>query len=85
MSTWNEYYPRPQMRRDSFLPIMDGWTLNGHPITMPFCPESLLSGYEDELGMSMTYAASFTLPRTFLPIYPVQMVYYCILRQHFDG
>ena len=67
MSTWYEYYPRPQMRRDSFLPIMDGWTLNGHPITMPFCPESLLSGYEDELGMSMTYAATFTLPRTFLP------------------
>ena len=67
MSSWKEYYPRPQMRRDSFLPLMDGWKLNGTPITMPFCPESLLSGYEGELGMSMTYETTFTLPKTFAP------------------
>ena len=67
MSSWNTYYPRPQMRRDSFLPLLDGWTLNGHPITLPFCPESLLSGYEGELGMSMTYETTFVLPKTFLP------------------
>ena len=65
--SWNNYYPRPQLRRESFLPLMDGWKLNGNPITMPFCPESLLSGYEGELGMSMTYETTFTLPRTFLP------------------
>ncbi len=67
MSSWKEYYPRPQMRRDSFLPLLDGWKLNGTPITMPFCPESLLSGYEGELGMSMTYETTFTLPKTFAP------------------
>ena len=67
MSTWKEYYPRPQLRRDSFLPLMDGWKLNGNPITMPFCPESLLSGYDGELGMSMTYETTFTLPKTFAP------------------
>ena len=67
MSEWKTYYPRPQMRRDSFLPLLDGWKLNGNPITMPFCPESLLSGYEGELGMSMTYQTTFTLPRTFAP------------------
>ena len=65
--TWNTYYPRPQLRRDSFLPLMDGWKLNGSPITMPFCPESLLSGYEGELGMTMTYETTFTLPKTFAP------------------
>ena len=67
MSAWNAYYPRPQLRRDSFLPLLEGWTLNGNPITMPFCPESLLSGYEGELGMSMTYETTFTLPKTFAP------------------
>ena len=67
MSSWNTRYPRPQMRRDSFLPLLDGWTLNGHPITLPFCPESLLSGYEGELGASMVYETDFTLPEGFQP------------------
>ena len=65
--SWQEYYPRPQMRRDSFLPLMTGWTLNDHPITLPFCPESLLSGYEGELGDTMTYETTFTLPEGFQP------------------
>ena len=65
--SWNNYYPRPQMRRESFLPLLDGWKLNGNPIKLPFCPESLLSGYEGELGMSMTYETTFTLPKGFQP------------------
>ncbi len=67
MSSWHTRYPRPQLRRDSFLPLLDGWSLNGHPITLPFCPESLLSGYEGELGPTMTYECAFTLPEGFLP------------------
>ena len=67
MSSWHTCYPRPQLRRDSFLPLLDGWTLNGSPITLPFCPESLLSGYEGLLGDSMTYETAFTLPEGFLP------------------
>lgn len=67
MSAWKEYYPRPQMRRDSFLPLLDSWKLNENPIQLPFCPESLLSGYEGNLGDTMTYETTFTLPRTFLP------------------
>lgn len=67
MSSWQTRYPRPQLRRDSFLPLLDGWKLNNNPITLPFCPESLLSGYEGELGMSMTYETSFTLPKGFVP------------------
>lgn len=67
MTAWKICYPRPQMRRDSFLPLEEGWTLNGQPITLPFCPESLLSGYEGTLGDTMTYEARFTLPKGFLP------------------
>ena len=65
--SWHTRYPRPQMRRDSFLPLLDGWTLNGNPIKLPFCPESLLSGYEGELGDTMTYETTFTLPKNFVP------------------
>ena len=67
MSSWHTRYPRPQLRRDSFLPLLDGWTLNGHPIKLPFCPESLLSGYEGELGDTMVYETAFTLPEGFAP------------------
>jgi len=67
MSSWHTRYPRPLMRRDSFLPILDGWTLNGNPIQLPFCPESMLSGYDGELGVTMTYETTFTLPKTFAP------------------
>lgn len=67
MSSWHARYPRPQMRRDSFLPLLDGWTLNGNPIKLPFCPESLLSGYEGELGDTMTYETTFTLSKNFVP------------------
>ena len=67
MSSWHTRYPRPMMRRDSFLPLLDGWTLNSNPITLPFCPESLLSGYEGELGDTMVYETTFTLPEGFVP------------------
>ena len=67
MSSWNTCYPRPQMKRDSFLPLLAGWTLNGNPIALPFCPESLLSGYEGELGDTITYETVFKLPEGFLP------------------
>ena len=45
---WNTY-PRPQMRRDSFLCLNGEWEIavNGEAprsIRVPFCPESLLSG-----------------------------------------
>ncbi|MBQ3156708.1 MAG: glycoside hydrolase family 2 [Clostridia bacterium] len=64
---WNTCYPRPQLKRDSFLPLLNGWQLNGNPIQLPFCPESLLSGYEGVLGDTMTYETTFTLPEGFVP------------------
>ena len=38
--SWNSYYPRPQLRRDSFLSLHGIWQLNGHEISIPYPPES---------------------------------------------
>lgn len=60
-----EKYPRPQMRRDKFILLKDGWTLNGEKIRMPFPPQSMLSGYEKEVGNHLIYEKMFTLPEIF--------------------
>ncbi len=75
---WN-YYPRPQLRRDSFICLNGEWEFGMTPedsipttlsekITVPFPPESELSG----IGRSpkkhdfMYYRRTFTLPEGFL-------------------
>lgn len=63
---WNDCYPRPRLRRDSFLPLNDGWTLDGRPIRAPWPPQAPLSGYEGEIGDKLSYTLSFTLPQGFL-------------------
>ena len=50
MQSWNEYYPRPQLRRDSFLSLNGVWKLNGSDITLPFPPESQAAEYRGELS-----------------------------------
>ncbi len=62
---WNAY-PRPQMKRDLFYMIKENWTLNGKPIRVPFVPQSVLSGYEGEIGNTLTYETVFTVPETFV-------------------
>ncbi|MBQ3080399.1 MAG: glycoside hydrolase family 2 [Clostridia bacterium] len=64
---WNEVYPRPQFKRESFFSLNGEWLLNGSPIQVPFPPESYASGYEGELLESMTYDKVFSLPEDFLP------------------
>ncbi len=70
--TWDEY-PRPQMRRDSYLSLSGEWSLSvmgkdGETalgkITVPFPPESRLSGIERQLkkGEKYIYRKTFTLP-----------------------
>ena len=68
---WN-IYPRPQMRRDSFLNLNGGWDFhvnyeNQGQIRVPFCPESRLSGigqhYEE--ASLLNYTRTFTLPEGF--------------------
>ena len=76
---WN-IYPRPQMRRDSFLNLNGQWNFTAFSdgssqppisydqnIQVPFCPESALSGIGNHFpeGMGLYYHRSFTLPENF--------------------
>ena len=68
---WNEY-PRPQLKRNSFLCLNGKWELkcNGESwgdILVPYPPESALSGVgrRVEPGDLLTYERSFTLPEGF--------------------
>lgn len=65
-------YPRPQMKRDSYLNLNGAWDFSVDyeskgQIRVPFCPESRLSGigaHYDE-GSLLCYTRSFTLPEGF--------------------
>lgn len=70
-------YPRPSMRRDSYLCLNGEWdfaisecapTNYNEKILVPFPPESALSGVEREIpdGHRMYYKRSFTLPSGFI-------------------
>ena len=74
---WDRY-PRPQMKRDSFLCLNGQWdftvTAKGSfpesfdkTILVPFCPESLLSGLKAHFpdGDTLCYRKKFTLPEGF--------------------
>ena len=65
-------YPRPQMKRDSYMNLNGCWDFSVNyekmgQIRVPFCPESKLSGiathYEE--GAMLCYNRSFTLPEGF--------------------
>ena len=58
-------YPRPQMRREGYVMLNDGWTLNGKSIYMPFPPQSALSGYEGRIGSHLVYETSVKIPEDF--------------------
>ncbi len=68
-----QVYPRPQMRRDSFLNLNGTWELSTDPgrfdrtILVPFCPESKLSGVREHFpdGEYLYYRRGFTLPEGF--------------------
>ena len=72
-----DIYPRPQMQRDSFLPLNGDWELFSvkenekrrlGTICVPFPPESLLSGQEITLekGERLIYVKSFQISEDFL-------------------
>ncbi len=68
---WNTY-PRPQLRRDSFLCLNGLWEFGtdercGRTILVPFCPESALSGIKEHFaeGQSLYYRRKFSLPEGF--------------------
>ncbi len=64
-------YPRPQMRRDSYVNLNGTWELTvgeeKYDIRVPFCPESLLSGVQKHFseGAPLEYRRKFTLPEGF--------------------
>ena len=64
-------YPRPQMRRDSYVNLNGMWELTAegktYEIRVPFCPESLLSGVQAHFseGTPLKYCRKFTLPEGF--------------------
>ncbi len=71
---WN-VYPRPQMKRDSYVNLNGWWdfcAVPGQPkfdkkMLVPYPPESALSGVEEhfEEGISLYYRRKFTLPAGF--------------------
>ena len=66
-------YPRPQMKRDSYLNLNGWWDLAleegnyDRQIRVPFCPESILSGIDEHFpeGCNLRYRRRFTLPEGF--------------------
>ncbi len=67
-------YPRPQMKRDSYLNLNGPWAFavgdpvfDGTTINVPFCPESKLSGIGQhfEEGAALWYRRKVTLPEGF--------------------
>ena len=70
-------YPRPQMRRDSYLNLNGEWEFGvtqkkfpktySRTIRVPFCPESLLSGVHEHYpeGSALCYRKVVTLPEGF--------------------
>ena len=62
---WSKY-PRPQMKRESFYSLNGLWQLNGRDITVPFAPQSVLSGYGKKVGKHLDYKKKFVLPEEFL-------------------
>jgi len=65
-------YPRPQLRRDSYVNLNGQWEFSAPGYTgtiqVPFCPESRLSGVKQHFpeGCALTYRRKFTLPEGFL-------------------
>ncbi|MCI5873432.1 MAG: MFS transporter [Clostridiales bacterium] len=55
---WKDY-PRPQLKRQNWVNLNDGWKLNGNDIRMPFPPQSLLSGYGKRVGKYLEYTCEF--------------------------
>ena len=67
---WNSY-PRPQMQREEWMCLNGKWNFytdnsRKRDILVPFCPESLLSGFlnSPEPGTEMVYEREFNIPES---------------------
>ena len=57
---WQEY-PRPQMKRKSYVNLKGIWKLNGQDIRVPFPPQSVLSGYTGKISTRLRYETTFSV------------------------
>ncbi len=62
---WDEY-PRPQLKRESYFNLNGMWECAGQEITVPFAPQSMLSGYKGRVHRHFTCSRRFRLPENFL-------------------
>ena len=60
--TWMNEYPRPQLKRNSFISLNGLWKCNGNDIIIPFSPQAKASCYEGEITDELIYQKSFSLP-----------------------
>lgn len=65
MSSYDSYYPRSLLRRDSFFSLNGTWIMNGSEIEVPFCRESEINNLSDQ-SSEMVYEKSFSLPEGFV-------------------
>ena len=68
-----DVYPRPQLRRDSFISLCGEWKIKcgggeWEKITVPFAPETLLSGICRSMGKNpyLEYERKFSVPKEFV-------------------
>ena len=64
-TTYWSIHPRPQMKRVHYQILNGEWSLNGYPVTVPFPPESQLSGYKGKISKELVYQHTFTIPADF--------------------
>lgn len=58
-------YPRPQLKRKSFISLNGKWKLNNYDITVPYPPQSKLANYKREISEKLVYQRYFSLPDDF--------------------
>ncbi len=58
-------YPRPQLRRDTFMILSKNWQLNGYDINIPYPPEAPLSKYLGPNDGELIYNCTFSIPDNF--------------------
>ena len=63
--SWMNEYPRPQMRRASFLSLNGSWQCSGQTINVPYPPQSALSGWKGDVPVKLRYERRVTLTEGF--------------------
>lgn len=60
--TWMNEYPRPQLKRNSFINLNGVWKCNGNDIIIPFPPQAKVSNYKGKITDELVYEKYFSLP-----------------------